>query len=102
MWDGYLGIMTDAFAEHPLITTVAVNAPEDKLDESNDCGYRRCGGFGDFIDIVIDHEGRPWAAMSHNPSGNIGIVGTFWDGPALRGDLGYIETVLPVGGPSTL
>ena len=30
--------MTDAFAENPLITTVAVNSPDDPLDITDDCG----------------------------------------------------------------
>lgn len=101
-WNGYLGMMTDAFAEEPLITTMAVNAPDDPLDTSDNCGNVRCGGFGDFIDIAIDLEGRPWAALAHNPDGETGIVGTFWDGPALRGDLDYVDRVLEPGGPSTL
>lgn len=100
-WNGYVGIITDAFVEEPLITTVAVNAPDDPLDTTENCGNVRCGGFGDFIDIAIDLEGRPWAALSHNPDGDTGIVGTFIAGPALRGDLQNLTT-LPVGGSSTL
>jgi len=101
-WNGYVGIITDAFADDPLITTVAVNAPNDPLDTTPNCGNTRCGGFGDFIDIAIDLEGRPWAALSHNPDGDTGIVGTFTLGPALRDDLDYVERVLEPGGPSTL
>ena len=100
-WNGYMGVVTDGFAERPLITTVAVNSPEDPLDETGDCGYRRCGGFGDFIDVTIDPEGRPWVAMTHNPGGEIGIVGTYTVGPALRGELRLL-TELPEGGPGTL
>ena len=100
-WTGFLGAVTDGFAEQPLITTVAVNTPDDPLDLTDDCGYRRCGGFGDFIDICIDPDGRPWAAMAHNPSGETGIVGTYSEGPALRGELRNLDP-LPIGGPSTL
>ena len=77
------------------------DTPDDPLDSTPDCGYRRCGGFGDFIDIVIDHEGRPWAAMSNNNYNDMGIVGTFSEGPALRGDEEFLPP-LPEGGPSTL
>lgn len=49
-----MSIMTDAFAENPLITTVAVNSPDDPLNITDDCGDVRCGGFGDFIDVEID------------------------------------------------
>jgi len=101
-WSGYLGVVTDAFAEEPLFTTVAVNDPEDPLDTTENCGYVRCGGFGDFIDICIDPNGRPWAAMAHNPSGETGIVGTFVTGPSLRGDLDYLPPLEHQGGPSTL
>ncbi len=94
-WSGYVGVITDSYADDPLITTVAVNLPDDVLDPTPDCGYRRCGGFGDFIDITIDPEGRPWAAMAHNPSGETGIVGTYTTGPALRGDLELLSP-LPV------
>ncbi|MCI0497664.1 MAG: glycoside hydrolase [Thermoplasmata archaeon] len=100
-WSGYLGVITDAWNEHPLITTVAVNQPEDPLDTSDDCGFRRCGGFGDFIDICIDPDGRPWAALANNRYEDAGIVGIYTHGPALRGDIGSLP-VLPVGGPSTI
>ena len=50
--------MTDAFAENPLITSVAVNDPDDPLDITSDCGARRCGGFGDFIDVELDDNVR--------------------------------------------
>lgn len=61
-----MSIMTDAFAENPLITTVSVNSPDGPLDITDDCGNVRCGGFGDFIDVEIDDEVRPWIALAHN------------------------------------
>jgi hypothetical protein len=94
--------MTDAFNETPLITTVQVNADEDPLDNASPtCGYERCGGFGDFIDMQIDAYGRPWLALSHNPAGDMGIFATTMTGPTLFGnvtDLGEI----PEGGAQTL
>jgi hypothetical protein len=102
-WNGYMTTMTDSFNENPLLTTVVVNTPEDPLDnEKSDCGYDRCGGFGDFIDIVIDQYGRPWFGLAHNPGGEIGIFGTFAEGPSLRGEGIEALTPLPLGGPSTL
>ena len=101
-WGGYMAIMTDAFTENPLITSVAVNLPNDPLDITSDCGNVRCGGFGDFIDVEIDDEGRPWIALAHNAAGyEEAVIGTLMEGPKLYGDLTYLE-MLPVGGSSTL
>ncbi len=101
-WSGYMSIMTDAFAEYPLITSVAVNLPTDPLDTLPDCGNIRCGGFGDFIDVEIDDEGRPWIALAHNAAGNEeAIIGTLSTGPALYGPITQLP-VLALGGNSTL
>jgi hypothetical protein len=101
-WSGYMAIMTDSFAENPLITSVAVNSPDDPLDITSDCGNVRCGGFGDFIDVEIDDEGRPWIALSHNAAGSDeAIIGILTEGPTLYGDLTNLE-FLPPGGPTTL
>ena len=101
-WDGYISVMTDAFNETPLITTVQVNADSDPLDNASPtCGYERCGGFGDFIDMQIDAYGRPWLALSHNPNGDTGIFGTLTNGPTLFGNLTAL-TEIPEGGPQTL
>ena len=99
-WGGYMSVMTDAFAENPLITTVAVNHPSDPLDSTDDCGNVRCGGFGDFIDVEIDDEGRPWIALAHNVNGEIGIVGTWITGPSLYGNMTQLPTIM-AGGPHT-
>jgi hypothetical protein len=100
-WSGYMSVMTDAFAENPLITTVAVNLPNDPLDITDDCGNVRCGGFGDFIDVEIDDEGRPWIALAHNVLGEHGIVGTWITGPSLYGNITQLP-VIAAGGPSTI
>lgn len=96
-WTGYIGISVDALADQPMVASVPVNAPDDPLDAERACGAMRCGGFGDFIDITIDSEGRPWAALAHNGHGDAGIVGTLAHGPSLRG-AGNL-TALPLGGP---
>ena len=102
LWDGYISVMTDAFNETPLITTVQINAHEDPLDYARTTsGYERCGGFGDFIDMQIDAYGRPWLALSHNPNGDTGIFGTFTNGPTLYGNLTSLSEI-PEGGPQTL
>ncbi len=101
-WGGYMAIMTDAFTENPLITSVVVNLPEDALDITSDCGNVRCGGFGDFIDVELDDEGRPWIALAHNAAGTEeAIIGTLVTGPSLYGDVVQLYD-LPLGGVSSL
>lgn len=97
-WNGYIGISTDATPDGATIVTAMVNDRDDPLDTERPCGRIRCGGFGDFIDIAIDFDGRPWAALAHNGQDNAGIVGTLVAGPSLTGE-GMLEE-LPVGGAS--
>jgi len=99
-WNGYLTYATDAFNETPLLTTVQINEIEDPLDLTPDCGYNRCGGFGDFLDIRVDANGRTWWALSHNIA-DIGIFATVDIGPSLRGDP-VMLTSIPAGGQITL
>ena len=107
-WNGYMTVITDSFNENPLLTTVVVNLPDDPLENAKeDCSYDRCGGFGDFIDIVVGPDGRPWFGLAHNPStesenDGTGIFGTFTEGPSLRGDDITALPPLPLGGPATL
>ena len=99
-WNGYLTVISDVFGPMPLMTTVQVNAWGDPLDTTADCGFNRCGGFGDFNDIIIDQYGRPWFGLAHNVGGEIGIFGTMTSEPSLRGNGTLAE--LPLGGPGTL
>lgn len=100
-WNGYLSVITDVFAEQPLITTVQLNGFDDPLEDAkSDCGYDRCGGFGDFNDIIIDQHGRVWFGLAHNVAGELGIFGTLAKGPNLRG-MGPLPD-MPLGGNSTL
>lgn len=101
-WNGFMGIITDAHAEDPLITTVMANDEGDILDALDNCGDIRCGGFGDFIDIEIDDEGRPWIALAHNVNSEEAIIGTLTDGPKLIGDMSEPLPTLPAGGNATL
>ena len=97
-----MAIMTDSFADAPLITSVVVNLPGDPLDITSDCGNVRCGGFGDFIDVELDDEGRPWIALAHNAAGTgEAVIGTLMTGPSLYGEFTQLPE-LPVGGNSTL
>ena len=103
-WNGYISVMTDSFSDTPLITTVQVNNFGDPLSLEPGCGYNRCGGFGDFIDILVDSYGRPWFGLSHNIGNGItdeGIYGTMMLGPSLRGSTVPLNP-LPEGGFSTL
>ncbi|MCH1591453.1 MAG: hypothetical protein L7R66_00505, partial [Candidatus Thalassarchaeaceae archaeon] len=99
-WNAYMTIITDAFADNPLMTTVQVNDFGDPIDTTEDCGYNRCGGLGDFLDMSVDQYGRPWFGLSHNIN-DIGIFATISQGPSLRGMIDGL-TEMPIGGPQTL
>jgi len=99
-WNAYLTVVSDAFGDAPLFTTVQINQPGDPIDTEPGCGYNRCGGLGDFLDMSVDAYGRPWFGLSHNIQ-DIGIFATTTEGPALRGDVAGL-TVMPTGGPETL
>jgi len=101
IWNAYLTYATDAFNETPLLTTVQLNGNDDPIDTVTDCGYNRCGGLGDFLDIRVDAYGRTWFALSHNIA-DIGIFATFDVGPSLRGETISMLTPMPAGGPQTL
>ena len=93
-------IITDAFNENPLMTTVQINEPGNPLDTESGCGYNRCGGLGDFLDMSVDQHGRPWFGLSHNIA-DIGIFATLSEGAALRGSGGNLS-IMPIGGEDTL
>ena len=99
-WNAYMTIITDAFGESPLMTTVQLNAFGDPIDTEDGCGYNRCGGLGDFLDMSVDQYGRPWFGLSHNIN-DIGIFGTIAHGPSLRGAIDGLSEI-PIGGPQTL
>jgi hypothetical protein len=104
-WNAYLGVMENALAADPAIQTVTANDPADPLSRGA-CGDR-CHGMTDFIDVVIDGEGRPWAAFvdvctqkcATDPKvlfdQDVGFVGTLQSGPALRGNATALPTILP-------
>lgn len=99
-WNAYITTTLDATAEDPVFTTVTVNDPADPIARGPCQG--RCtppsgGALGDFIDIVIDDDGRPWAAFvdactedcakedGEEIDRGLGLVGTFQQGPSLDG-----------------
>lgn len=99
-WHAYMTVITDVFSENPLMTTIRINDIDDPIDVEPDCGYNRCGGLGDFLDMSVDQYGRPWFGLSHNLEDK-GIFATISDGPSLRGDFGALNS-MPIGGKQTL
>jgi hypothetical protein len=93
-WNGYMTVSANALDKRPKFHTVTINNPSDPLVRGA-CGPIRCKTVYDFIDVVIDREGRPWgayvdiciqqcAAGGTNNQGNEGVVGTIAGGPKLR------------------
>jgi hypothetical protein len=95
-WNAYVATVPDALKPNPTIATSQVNLQGDPIARGPCDDDNRCDGIGDFIDIVIDDDGRPWSALvdvCHDAcdaqSGNdeaIGAVGTLEQGFALRGN----------------
>lgn len=108
-WNGYLTVLTDALSESPVIASATINDPADPLARGQCSG--RCDGVGDFIDVVIDVEGRPWAAFvdvcnedcvtgkADGNRGAFGVAGTLAAGPRLRGALEALPE-LPAAAPA--
>jgi hypothetical protein len=101
-WNGYITTIRSATAEDPRIATTTANDPDNPIGKGV-CGGTRCrapndAGIGDFIDVTIDDDGRPWAAfvdVCHEecekpggptePADGKGLIGTLAQGPALAG-----------------
>ncbi|MGH2805999.1 MAG: sialidase family protein [Actinomycetota bacterium] len=91
-WNGYITTSIDALSNKPRFFTASVNRASDPLMRG-ECGAVRCGVQYDFIDVVIDPDGRPWTAMVDGcpapggPCGDplgAGVVGTVIGGHRLR------------------
>lgn len=105
-WNGYIGVITDALSDDFTIQTVTANDPADPLARGL-CGRTRCHGMNDFIDMVVDGEGRPWVAFVDvctqecvtDPTvkfdQSIGFAGTLVSGPALVTGGGVLAPILP-------
>jgi hypothetical protein len=105
-WNGYLTVATDALDPNATFETVTVNPLSDPIARGF-CGHSRCYGMNDFLDVVIDGEGRPWASfvdvctqkcvtdptMSHDKA--VGFAGTLTNGPSLA-QPGAMLPVLPL------
>ena len=93
-WNAYMTVTADALARRPRFHSVSVNDPADPMVRGT-CGPIRCKAVYDFLDIVIDRRGQPWASLvdacvnvcateGPNNSGNEGVLGTIVGGPPLR------------------
>jgi hypothetical protein len=93
-WNAYMTVTGNLFTKGPVFHSVSVNDPADPMVRGT-CGPIRCKAVYDFLDVVIDRRGRPWAAFvdacvnacsTQGPqnSGNEGVLGTMVGGPKLR------------------
>lgn len=115
-WNGYMGVIPDALSPNPTVVSVRVNNATDPLVRGACPGNNRCHGMFDFLDIVIDHQGRPWASFvntctssecrsaSGTPAdsdGNLGLVGTIASGEALTSAGGALPALPSLGSAYT-
>ncbi|MDP9067741.1 MAG: glycoside hydrolase [Actinomycetota bacterium] len=93
-WNGYMTVSEDVVDRNPTFHTASVNDPRDPFVRGT-CGPIRCKSVYDFIDVVVDRAGQPWAAYvdiciqvcaTKGPSnvGDEGVLGTIVNAPKLR------------------
>lgn len=94
-WHAFLMLIDDALTPTPSMTTARVNPADDPVVKGR-CGPGRCPALYDFIDVIVDADGRPWAAFSdacveecvtdpkEKNNALQGFVGTLEVGPSLR------------------
>ena len=109
LWHGYIGVMVDALAPNPITLTTMVDSDKDPMAKGSCAG--RCSGMGDFFDIQIDPQGRPWTAFvdvctekcasGGQHDGNQGVTGTLATGPALTAEGGALPALPPLAIPAT-
>lgn len=109
-WTGYLATIPDATTANLTIATSPLNTPEHPIARGPCDDDNRCDGIGDFVDIVIDEDGRPWAALvdvCHDEcsaeDGNdqaLGAIGTLETGFALRGEASSLQPLEATSGPA--
>ncbi|MHB8584449.1 MAG: hypothetical protein ACYDDF_01230 [Thermoplasmatota archaeon] len=96
-WNAYMGVITNATSQDPVIQTVTINNPSTPIARGT-CGRTRCNGMYDFIDLSIDKNGRPWSIYvdvctqkcATDPKAHddtpMGLLGTLETGPSLLGN----------------
>jgi hypothetical protein len=62
-WNAYLLESINSLSRDPLFYAVSLNDPRTNPLWRGDCGDIRCGNMGDFLDLVIGPDGRPWGAL---------------------------------------
>lgn len=102
--NAYLTMSLDADGADPTFVSIPLNDPADPM-AADACwpGYRDCEDVGEFIDIVIGPDGRPWASLfdscldvchatgRNEPlHGFRGAVGTLVTGPSFGEDDGAL------------
>jgi hypothetical protein len=85
----FLAVLPDVLAADPIVLTTQADRPGDPL--AHGC----CSGFGDFLDLTVDPDGRPWMALLDSCNEGCGgtddaankqaAVGTLVQGPSLWG-----------------
>lgn len=110
-WHGYLSLVQDALSPKPAVLTVRVNPADDPLVRGY-CGPGRCPGMYDFIDVIVDAQGRPWAAFvdactedcARDPkeknNAREGFVATLGRGPSLRAGMAPLPALPPAAPPA--
>ncbi len=96
-WNAYIGVMHDALDPESPIQTVRLHPGDDPVARGACMVYYGCHGVREFIDIVIDEDGRPWAAIVDTcttacvtdptvmQDGLAAAMGTLSVGPGLQG-----------------
>lgn len=99
-WNAYLSVTLEATRPHSTLATAPVTPRSDPIakgpcDASNRCESTGLGEVGDFVDVTIGPDGRPWAALvdvceaaCRNGTASDtarGLVATLATGPSLVG-----------------
>ncbi len=96
-WHAYISTIVNATDPDPVIAAAPVDPLADPIARGPCDDDNRCDGIGDFIDIVIDTDGRPWAALvdvcnkgcldGEENDVALGKIATLAQGPRLTGPL---------------